>query len=212
METEPAPAELRPLNSADLAQVAQVHRAAFPETLLTRLGDDVVQRYYQWQLVDGPHQVAAVGAFSHDRLQGFIVAGTFRGAVSGFVRANRGLLARRLATRPWLAASAGGRRRLRSAWRWLRPVPASPARVTGPRRFGILALAVEPGARGRGLGRLLLEAAERAALEAGTHAMHLTVRHSNLGAIAFYERLGWQKEPPAGDGTERMTKLLHPPK
>jgi ribosomal protein S18 acetylase RimI-like enzyme len=211
MGTEPGVRALRALAPADLPQVARVHRIAFPGSLLTLLGKEVAERYYLWQLVDGPHEVTAVGVFDVDRLVGFLIGGTFRGSLSGFVHANRSFLVRRVAARPWLAMSPEVQRRLRSAWPWAgqRRSPVGAATRTAA-HFGILAIAVEPQAQGTGVGRTLLEAAEREAVDAGFTAMSLTVRNSNLRAMAFYERMGWQKQPLANEHSEHMTKQLPP--
>jgi len=47
--------------------------------------------------------------------------------------------------------------------------------------------------RRHGLGRVLMEAAERAALERGLHAL---VLHAQRAVIPFYERLGWEAHGP----------------
>src|SRR5207247_2571789 len=54
-------------------------------------------------------------------------------------------------------------------------------------RFG--RLCVEPAARGRGLGRELLAAAEGAARAAGARRMSL---HAQTGALGLYERAGYR--------------------
>lgn len=43
-----------------------------------------------------------------------------------------------------------------------------------------------------------MDTAEKTALAQGYQQMHLSVATENHNAIAFYERLGWQKEPDAG--------------
>jgi GNAT superfamily N-acetyltransferase len=53
-------------------------------------------------------------------------------------------------------------------------------------------LFVDPGARGHGLGALLLDRAEREARGRGLHPV-LDVVASDTAAIALYERLGWQR-------------------
>jgi ribosomal protein S18 acetylase RimI-like enzyme len=51
-----------------------------------------------------------------------------------------------------------------------------------------------PEARGRGLGRLLLGAAEASAVARGTRALHLMVRPENAAALTLYLHSGF-KEP-----------------
>ncbi len=181
-----------------VAEVARVHREAFPRSALSALGTEAVLRYYLWQFGDR-HDAVVLGAFDGGQMVGFCVAGVFRGALSGFVRTNRWFLARAVLARPWLAARASalvrGGRALRTPFR----PPASPAR---PPSFGVLALAVEPGHRRRGVGRALLDSAEAAARAEGFDRMHLTVAATNKEAIRFYTACGWT--PVAGGMEKRL--------
>jgi len=52
-------------------------------------------------------------------------------------------------------------------------------------------LAVDPDARGRGIGRALMAQAERGLLELGCPKVNLQVRATNAAAIGFYRRLGY---------------------
>ncbi|GIX22734.1 MAG: GNAT family N-acetyltransferase [Gammaproteobacteria bacterium] len=56
----------------------------------------------------------------------------------------------------------------------------------------LYSMAVAPAARGRGLGRLLLERAEQAAHARGFLHLRLEVRSDNPTAIALYERAGYR--------------------
>jgi hypothetical protein len=56
-------------------------------------------------------------------------------------------------------------------------------------------LAVEPGLRGRGLGRELVGAAEAWLRARGIRKLELMVRSSNAAVKAFYARLGYREEP-----------------
>jgi ribosomal protein S18 acetylase RimI-like enzyme len=53
-------------------------------------------------------------------------------------------------------------------------------------------LVVDVGARGQGLGRLLLEELERWARHRGASRVQLLVDEENLEALAFYRRLAWR--------------------
>jgi RimJ/RimL family protein N-acetyltransferase len=55
-------------------------------------------------------------------------------------------------------------------------------------------LAVDPDQRRRGLGRALMAAAERRLAELGCAKINLQIRHDNVDAIAFYERLGYSED------------------
>ena len=55
----------------------------------------------------------------------------------------------------------------------------------------VTALVVDPAARGRGVGRALMEAAERWAAARGCVLMEVTSNRRRTDAHAFYERLGY---------------------
>lgn len=194
-----------PMKPADLSQVAAIHRAAFADSALTRLGTEAVRRYYEWQLC-GPHEVAALAAWLAGQpdqpptLAGFCFGGVFRGATGGFVRKNRVYLAGLLARRPWLVFNPLFRDRLRLALRALRWTRSDAPTVQpdAPRSFGILAVAVLPQHQGMGIGTRLMCEAEQIARARGFGQMDLSVHPANAQAIAFYHRLGWQAFPAGG--------------
>ncbi|RLP77565.1 GNAT family acetyltransferase [Mycetocola tolaasinivorans] len=59
-------------------------------------------------------------------------------------------------------------------------------------RGWIYYVAVREADRGRGLGRVIIEAAERWLAEAGAVKVQLMVRDTNTAVIDFYERLGYE--------------------
>jgi ribosomal protein S18 acetylase RimI-like enzyme len=64
-----------------------------------------------------------------------------------------------------------------------------------PRRYAVIEnLAVSAAHRRHGIGRVLMQAAERWALERGIEQVELHVYEFNEGARAFYERLGYHTE------------------
>lgn len=184
-----------PLTDRDLDRVVEIHVAAFPDSTITRFGHEAARRYYHW-LMHGPHDAALVGAWHEGRLVGFCAAGVFRGAMNGFLRKNRLYLARRIATRPWLAFDSLIRDRMVTAvkitlrYSRARAQPASPAPLPA---FGVLAIATDPTVRGAGAGRALMLEAEARAKNAGHARMVLTVAPQNERAIRFYEQLGWTR-------------------
>lgn len=69
--------------------------------------------------------------------------------------------------------------------------PGSPT-WTAPARYGELeVLAVLPGARGLGIGRLLVDAVQERLQSLGVSECRLSVTAGNLGAHAFYRELGF---------------------
>jgi predicted GNAT family N-acyltransferase len=65
-------------------------------------------------------------------------------------------------------------------------------------------MAVEPAARGRGLGAEILVAAERAAADAGAERMRL---HAQTAAQSLYARAGYEQdgEPFVEEGIDHVT-------
>lgn len=196
---------LRSLNVDDLSAVAQVHIRAFNGRALSELGDEAVRRYYDWQL-NGPHQSHCFGIFGDDKLMGFCFGGAFSGATSGFIRKNKWYLISRVLTHPWLIFSSFFRERLIMGINILRrlgrtpPVNIVPDKIPArAHSFGILAIAIDPEYQGMGLGRILMQEAERIARMHGYLRMNLSVDCSNHQAIKFYEKLGWKKVIPPND-------------
>lgn len=80
----------------------------------------------------------------------------------------------------------------------------------------LYSVAVDPAARGRGLGRLLLEEAERLAVAHGSVSMRLELRRDNTEALALYEAAGYRQFDVQADYYEdhmdaiRMEKSLAP--
>lgn len=203
------PSIIRHLAESDIREVAVVHLASFPESALSGLGREAVERYYSW-LLTGHHDCVALGAFTDDKLEGYLFGGVFRGALAGFIRRNVGYLAWRVCTRPWLLAGKTFRARIPSAARVLMRAPARTggAPALAGRSFGILAIAVSPRQHRRGVGSQLMDRAQLLALALGFAGMHLTVNPGNAQAIGFYEHRGW-KRGLGGDG--RWSGLMTKP-
>ncbi|MBA2311900.1 MAG: GNAT family N-acetyltransferase [Actinobacteria bacterium] len=190
--------------------MADIHLRAFPYSALSKLGHEAVRRYYEWQLL-GPHDVIAVGAFSSAALLGFCFGGVFRGATSGFVRANRGFLARRLVRQPWLLTDPLLRDRMRIGARSLRRSErAGGSGEAVSDTFGILSVAVDPRHHRSGVGTIIMGEMEQHARTRKAVRMHLSVEPKNSPAIRFYERLGWETAGRDA-GTDRMIKPLRDP-
>ncbi|MCC6972727.1 MAG: GNAT family N-acetyltransferase [Anaerolineae bacterium] len=205
------------LTTSVLPFVVQIHRAAFPDSALTKLGAEAVRRYYLW-LMTGPHDAVNVGAFDdQDNLVGFCFGGKFRGALSGFLQQNRGFLIRTVLMRPWLLGNEIFRERLSLAFNIFRRLrkksrstTAVKKEVSQPKRnsFGILSIAVDPQRQKTGAGRAIMEYCEQIAIQQGFQFMDLTVHPTNHNAVAFYERLGWERVLEQGEWKGRMTKSL----
>lgn len=64
-----------------------------------------------------------------------------------------------------------------------------------------------PEAQGQGLGRRLIETLERALREAGVPGLHLVASADNVGAVAFYPRVGFDALP-SPEGVRVFAKRL----
>lgn len=83
-------------------------------------------------------------------------------------------------------------------------------------KASLYSIAVDPDMGGRGVGRALMLAAERGAAAHGRAALTLEVRSDNAGAIALYDKLGYERFDVIADYYEdgqsalRMRKALRP--
>ena len=202
---------IRQLESKNLPEVARLHQKAFRESALSRLGLEPIRRYYAWQFT-GPHSCYAVGAYDeHDALVGFCFAGIFRGSLTGFLASNKRFLIRWVLTHPWLIVSPLVIDRIKMAFRLFAgkraPVPST--YISKYPHFGILSIATDPEKQGMGIGKLIMSDVEREALARGFTRMQLTVHPTNMQAVIFYERCGWERvNDDAGEWQGRMVKKI----
>jgi len=205
--------ELKIIKEVDLAEVARIHINAVPESALTKLGHEVVCRYYLRQLTRA-YDCYAVAASKNGKLLGFCFGGIFHGALSDFLRINKKFLIKQVFLHPWLLANQIFRDRLIIALHSLKVLPAKKNKPTtsvikeNSRSFSILSIAVDPFTQSRGVGRILMQAAEKKAIEKGFNQMDLSVNPKNLQAINFYLGLGWVKkgDPWAGSMIKNLAK------
>jgi len=207
-----SPPEVRDAVPADLEEVARLHVDAFPDSVLGRLGVEAVRRNYVWQM-EGPHDLTALVGVTDARVAGFLFGGVFRGSTIGFVKKEKWFLASQVARHPSVLMGRVGWDRIGLAARllrtpWQAPTAEDPDAVP-VRSFGVLAIAVDPVAQGRGVGRALMEVARARATAAGFESMHLSVHPDNETAIAFYRSIGWTEAPePDGHWAGRMRVAL----
>jgi ribosomal protein S18 acetylase RimI-like enzyme len=188
---------LRRLDKDDLDDVARVHRAAFPGTALTRLGDEAVRRYYLW-LMNDAEEMYGIGAFENGQLLGFLFGGIVEwDNMSQFLRQNRSLLLKGFIRQPWLIADPLFRNRIGRGIRALtRRSPQAPRAIPvgGTKRpFDAVSSAVLPTCQGKGIGRKLMREAENIARQNGFNVMTGWLETSNAQALHAWESIGWKK-------------------
>jgi len=207
--------DVKLIEPEDLQSIVSIHRAAFPNTALSRLGEGTVRRYYLWQM-RGPHGVSGLVALVREARVGFLIGGVFQGALTGFLRRHKWYLAFLLLVRPWLLFHSRFWRKIRTALRLLLASPKAPVRETSSpevcdsAQFTVLAVAVHPDFQRLGIGKCLMDLAERKARESGATEMHLTVEPENTPAIRLYERLGYERTACNGVWHGQMRKSLRP--
>lgn len=189
------------MRDEDVVTVGAIHGEVFPDSMLTRLGPNVVARYYRWQLADGG--VIGLVAVEGGDTVGWLVGGRFSGSMVGFVKRNGLLLTARVLRNPSIVLRGSGRRALQTGARLLlrrsgRRDVERPDRVP-PRSFGILAIGVVSRARRHNVGGLLMAEAGRTAAGRGDRRFHLTLNPANAEARSFYEHRGWRRIDVPGD-------------
>ena len=72
-------------------------------------------------------------------------------------------------------------------------------------------LAVDPGMRRRGLGRMMMERVEEMLRAIGCPKVNLQVRESNLEVIRFYEKIGYSSDHVIGLGKKLVVDPPYDP-
>lgn len=188
--------KIRLMKLSDLKEVSQVHKSAFSNSFITKLGLGAIKRYYKWQL-EGPHEHYSLVAERDGRIVGFCVGGISRGSLIGFLRKNIFYLSVVVMLRFWLLFNKelfakfiyGVRLLLKKIF----IDKKEEEKTLGNDSFGILAICVSPGYQGLGISQQLMEVSEKEAIRKNFKQMHLTVAKKNLRAIRFYEKLGYKK-------------------
>lgn len=187
--------EVRRAGRADLQFSASLHARALPHGFFVALGPGFLRAYYA-TFVDSPHAVALVAS-----MQGHPV-----GALVGVLRPQAHLrrVLRRRGIRLVLLGAMALLSRPRSGWRFVR---TRVAHYTGawrrhrntaePKRSNRAAavlshVAVVPGARGAGVGSVLLSAFLEEIRIAGIERAVVTTLDGPDGAADFYRRHGWR--------------------
>lgn len=186
-------ARIRPARAEDMAAVAAIFAAAFPESLAHTFAkpppSELIADAFRVCLAADP--------------PGFLVAEDGAGTVVGYVFAPL-----RLSSVWWTALRMGHLSRWTRAWvsgrlplgrRALAALVLDKVgflRSALDRRFNvparILSIAVRPTHQGRGLGGRLLAAGLRRLDEAGAAAVRLEVRPGNVSAVTLYRRAGFE--------------------
>ncbi len=172
---------IRAARRTDAHSMARIHREALPEAFLSALGERFLRRLYVAIAADpsGLALVAenglgvvgfAAGSTSVDRFyRRFLVRYGVGAAVAAFPAVLRPDVLRRM-----------------------RETASHPANTASLPPAELLSIAVEPGHRSEGVGRLLAEGIVDGLATRGADEVKVVVAGGNVGANRFYERLGFR--------------------
>lgn len=171
--------------AADVAALSALHRRAFPDFFLSRLGEPFLRQFYLGYL-DDPDAVVAVARAADGRIVGAAVGST---RPAGFFSR---LLVRRLAG--FVGASIlAALRDPRTVPRLLAAVKYRGDQPPGSEGALLSSLCVDPSCRAAGIGGALDEAWRQRAVELGARTAFLTTDAlDNEPVNLFHQRNGWQ--------------------
>lgn len=105
----------------------------------------------------------------------------------------------------WAARSAAGASQaMFLAWDETKPVGIVGTYVEDERRW-LISMWTDPGARGRGVGRALVEATAAFAQASGSHELFLQVLVGNDSALSLYRACGFEDDGPGEPHDKRPT-------
>lgn len=208
------PGRTRPMASADLAEVAQLHLDYLEAGFFGRLGPRFLRRYYE-SFIASPYSVASVVG---DRPVAMLVGTTHNEMHYRWVLRHRGL---RLAASGGLALLLRPRllvnfirTRLGRYFRGVRRVAGQPGATESKRteiheRVAVLAhVAVSAAARRRRLGATLVDEFVAAARADGADRALLVTLQDSAGTESFYLSLGWDPTGSKRDKDERVLTMF----
>jgi ribosomal protein S18 acetylase RimI-like enzyme len=172
---------MRLADGADAPRLAELHATRITEGFLPSLGPAFLGRLYR-RIVRSTDSFAYVATDETDgHIQGFAAATT-----------DVGRLYREFALRDGVVAGALAAPRLLRSWRRVLETVRYPAGEGADLPAAeILSVAVEEESSGRGLGRLVVDAATRRLAERGESAIKVVAGADNTAALRLYERCGY---------------------
>lgn len=201
----PDGAAVRPMVGADVRAAARLHARHLPHGFFPRMGPGFLAEYYR-TFISSPHATAWVIG-DPGEVDGLLVGVLAPGTHSRWVMRERGLhlaLAgtRAMLVRPWLLWDFASTRlgRYWRAVRSLRSNRTSSASAPPDPPVAILShVVVDPTARRKRAGSVLVTAFAEEAQAAGITRLRATTLAGPEGACGFYERTGWFRASTASN-------------
>jgi ribosomal protein S18 acetylase RimI-like enzyme len=187
---------VRPGTEADAATAAALHADQIGEGFLPTLGRRFLTRLYR-RIVRSPRS--------------FLFVAEEDGAALGMAAATEdvGALYREFALRDGIVAGALAAPRIVRSWRRVWETFRYPAEHAELPAAELLAVAVAPAARGRGVGRALVAAVNDELSRRGVTAARVVTASTNRAALGLYEAAGYRRaatvQVHAGVSSEVLT-------
>lgn len=176
---------IAPLHPADVDQLVDLHRRAFPKFFLSQLGPAFLTQFYRGFLTD-PTSITAVARDDSGRVVGGVVGTT---SPAGFF----GRLLRRRMAGFVLASAQAAIADPRRTPRLLRGVAYRGQAGIAVDGALLSSICVDPALQGHGVGRTLITAWSHTARSRGADLAFLTTdAHDNDATNAFYLQSGWR--------------------
>jgi ribosomal protein S18 acetylase RimI-like enzyme len=166
---------------ADAARLAELHATRITDGFLPSLGPAFLERLYRRIVRSTDSFAYVVTDGPDDRIVGFAAA-----------TADIGRLYRSFALRDGLVAGAVAAPRLIRSWRRVLETIRYPAAEGADLPAAeILAVAVDAESAGRGIGRVVVDAATRRLADRGENAVKVVAGSDNTAALRLYESCGY---------------------
>lgn len=190
------------IQRTDIAAFAEIHKAAFPRSLTTRLGDRFLLDYYS-RVLDSPIGIAFLAERDGEALGfavGFVDPTTYYSAMRRKKWEVARSMAKGLLRRPWLV------RAVVTNFLW-----AGKTEHGGTETCELASISVLPKTSGSGLGQALLDVFVAGAARVGATRISLTTDAVNNGRVCrFYEKYGFVKGGCIKGRTRPMVQYTMP--
>jgi ribosomal protein S18 acetylase RimI-like enzyme len=205
----------RSFHDADVPQVARIRLRSFSasDSAITLLGYKPTCRYLRW-LIQDRGTLAAVCVENDGKIAGFLIGcDPTAQQQAKFAKEHFLFLAVSVLRAPLVVFKPFVRNKIiwtiqkRLSLKSLEIEEKNPA--LRPKSFRVLDLAVDPACQGIGIGKILMDEAERIARAMGLTHISCSARLNNSQAIKFYEKQGY-KRVCEGSETLLLQKQLGP--
>lgn len=208
--------------ASDLPKIARCHVAAFPDSVTSLLGPNVVASMLQWYL-SAPNKFlffTEENGICTGYCGGFILDGSDAyGSGSGMTQFGFNTALTAFMRKPWLLFHPEIRKKYAFIYTNVlrklglkkeQPKASLPQKNKAenePLTAGLVVIGVMPNLQQKGLGSLLQQEFERKAIAMGAQRLSLSVRTKNDKAIRSYQRNGYSIQREEGP-SYIMTKML----